>query len=335
FAYCQALTTINIPEGVTEIAEGTFMTTAIESITLPQSVVKIGAVAFANSTTYGYLPAALKQINWDNIVEIGDAAFIYTAMDTVEIPNVEVVGANAFAYCGSTTINMPKATTIGEYAFADAKATTISVPNATTIGAYAFYQCKNLQELDLSKATTIGAHAFDQCKNLQTLNIASAENVGERFLKGTQVAAITLSANVQVISPMAFEGASKLASVTIDATNDNYFVDEFGVIYKYNPNGLLTLLAYPAGLTNTDYIAHEKTARVEAYAFAGNTSLVNLSLPERLRVVGASAFAGCSNLEKIALNCVDAPVLEMEYDPIWGVVNHNYENFKNTSKNGT
>ncbi len=336
FAYCQSLKTINIPEGVTEIAEGTFMTTAIESITLPASVEKIGAVAFVFSTTNGsYLPTVLKDINLDNVVEIGDGAFIYASFTTVNAPNAEVIGNSAFAYSAATSINLPKAITIGDGAFTGAQATTINVPNAQTVGAQAFFMCDNLQSLSLPNATIIGDFAFASAEALQTLDISSAESIGESILTGTQVQSISLPATLHTIKPSAFWGAESLVNVDIDKNNTNYFVDEFGVVYKVNPNGLLTLVSYPAGLQHQDYVANELTVRVEAYAFAGNKALKTLSLPERLKVIGASAFSECGGLEQITFNCVDAPVLEMFYNERLGVANHNYDNFQNTGTRGT
>ena len=335
FAYCQSLKTINIPDGVTEIAEGTFMTTAIESITLPESVAKIGAVAFANVTRYGYLPTTLTSINLDNVVEIGDGAFLVASMATIDAPNAEIIGANAFAYAKATSISLPKATIIGDGAFAAAEATIIEVPSATSIGERAFYQCTNLQQLTLSNATSIGDYAFEGAAKLATLDISSATSLGEGFLSGTLVTSISLPASLQVVKPMAFLGAEKLATVAIDKACEGFFVDEAGVIYKVNANGLLTLLAYPAGLTNESYVANEMTVRVEAYAFAGNQTLKTLSLPERLKVIGASAFTNCPALQEITFNCVDAPVLEMFYNDRLGVQDHNYENFQNTDKSGT
>lgn len=335
FAYCQRLKTINIPDGITEIADGTFMTTAIESITLPASVTKIGAVAFINSNGYGYDYTKLTSINLDNIVEIGDGAFLCASMETINAPKAEIIGASAFAYAKSTSINLPNATVIGDGAFAAAQASSISVPKAETIGLQAFYQCENLVELLLPMATTIGDFAFGESVKLATLDISSAESIGESILTGTLVQSISLPATLHTIKPMAFLGAENLATVAIDAACENFFVDQAGAIYKVNPNGLVTLVAYPAGLTNENYVANELTVRVEAYAFAGNKALKTLSLPERLKVIGAGAFTKCPALQEITFNCVDAPVLEMFYNDRLGVEDHNYENFKNTDAKGT
>ncbi|MBR2974965.1 MAG: leucine-rich repeat protein, partial [Clostridia bacterium] len=335
FAYCENLKTINIPDGVTEIANGTFVSTAIETIVLPESVTKIGAVAFAYQTEYGYLPTALTSINLDNIVEMGDGALICASLAEINAPNLETIGVNTFAYAEATTINLPKLVTAGDGAFMGAKATTINLPMVESLGAYAFYQCEGLQSLDVPNAKTIGDYAFAEAIALSTLDISGAESLGECILTGTQVQAISLPAALHTIKPMAFWGAEKLASVAIEQGCVGFFADQAGAVYKVNANGLYTLISYPAALTNEGYAANDKTVRIEAYAFAGNTALKTLSLPERLRVVAAGAFSGCTNLQEIVFNCVDAPVLEVIYDDVLGVQNHYYDNFQNTESRGT
>ncbi|MGP1503778.1 MAG: leucine-rich repeat domain-containing protein, partial [Treponema sp.] len=52
FSYCTSLTTITIPNSITEIGEGTFYGCgSLTTITIPNSVTKIGDWAFENCTS--------------------------------------------------------------------------------------------------------------------------------------------------------------------------------------------------------------------------------------------------------------------------------------------
>jgi len=121
FSYCNQLTDLMIPNGVTHIGNGAFVYTGLSSVTIPNSVTSLGKQEFADcfsltSVTIG-----------TNVTILGDAMFANcTSLASVTIPNsITNIGNGAFYACTSLT-----GVTIGA--------------NVTSIGDEAFYGCSGL-----------------------------------------------------------------------------------------------------------------------------------------------------------------------------------------------
>lgn len=119
FTYCQGLTGFDIPDGVTEICEGTFNGCEnLSAVDIPASVTKIGDEAFIRCQS-------LKSINLpDAITYIGDAAFyqcvnLKSPVLGLKLPShLKVIGDMAFGYTPIERIIFPSSIeVIGDYAF--------------------------------------------------------------------------------------------------------------------------------------------------------------------------------------------------------------------------
>lgn len=156
-----------IPEGVTEIgyrAFGTVSGGAVTSVTIPDSVEKIGAFAFvgADKLTNVTLPAGLTTIDQSVFRSCESLA-------SITIPaSVTTIGREAFAYCKSlTSITLPA--------------------NVTSIGIRAFNCCENLTSITIpSSVTTIEWEAFAYCESLTSITIpASVTSIGNKAFYGS------------------------------------------------------------------------------------------------------------------------------------------------------
>lgn len=130
FYYCSGLTSANIPDSVTSLAEAAFASTAITSINIPDSVTSIG-----NSVFYGTLLTSVDIP--DSVTSIGSSAFSYsTSITSVNIgKGVTTIGNYAFGGALSlATINCLATTapTLGSNAFNNVVATQIHVPVGAT-----------------------------------------------------------------------------------------------------------------------------------------------------------------------------------------------------------
>lgn len=116
FYGCKMLTSITLPEGVTDIGDLAFWyCEGLKSIDIPDGVTRIGASAFAYCT-------ALEGIDIpDKVTGIGDYAFLgcYSIADVTIGDGVKSIGKEAFSGCsGITVLEIPKSVnSIGEYAF--------------------------------------------------------------------------------------------------------------------------------------------------------------------------------------------------------------------------
>ena len=134
----------DIPKGVREIGEYAFGGGELMSVSLPDSVTRIGDHAFVNCT-------ALTSITLPNsVTSIGDYAFTgCTALTSISLSNsVTGIGECTFGYCTSLSqINIPDSvTSIDIAAFMGCQSlTSLFIPDSVTnIGGLAFLDCSSL-----------------------------------------------------------------------------------------------------------------------------------------------------------------------------------------------
>lgn len=195
----------------------------------------------------------------------------YTIPDTVKS-----IDANAFYRCRNLTsvILQNGLTDIGNQAFYECyKLTSISFPETlVTIGSSVFYDCRSLTNIVIpSSVTSIGSSAFYGCSGL--INIV-------------------ISSSVTSIGSQAFYNCSKLVDINVDANNTNYSSVD-GVLFDKNET---TLIVYPIGKTELNYIIPNNVINIASHAFAYCTNLTSIQIPEGLTSIGSYAFAYCTNL---------------------------------------
>lgn len=104
-----------------------------------------------------------------------------------------------------------------------------------------------------------------------------------------------------------------------DSYTDSYTnaTGSLGLSYSQNADGTLTVTGM--GLcTDTDVIIYAATAEGKSVtaiaegAFAGNTTIKTISLPESINSIGEGAFAGCTALTQINVNSSNAHFASLE-----------------------
>ena len=178
FSDCETLTSVTIPDCVTEIGWGAFAgCTGLKNITIPENVVRIENSAFAGCT----------------------------GLTSIKIPNKpRSIADSAFAGCiNLTNINIPSSVqTIGWQAFAGCSSlATITLPNSVTwIGGSAFAGCKSLASIAIpERVTHIGESAFEGCSSLKSFKGQFASEDGRCLIVSGKIVAFAPagSANIQ------------------------------------------------------------------------------------------------------------------------------------------
>ena len=216
FKSCDNLTTVSLPNHLTEIPEGLFQDcTSLsfygidsfsgEFLLLSENVEKIGAHAFENcksltSSDYFY---GSPYSNFSNIKEIGDYSF-------------------AGADLGSEITNWENLIVIGDYAFAGATGFPQFPAEMDVIGAHAFdgfyYEGYNYDLVSIT-AGSIGDYAFVNSTFPSQLNLTVSGEIGIGLFEGSKLYHVT--ANFDTLPADTFKNS---------IVNNEYSSDEGGII---------------------------------------------------------------------------------------------------------
>ena len=205
-----------------------FWCTEMTSIVIPNSLTEIGQEAFArcpglaNIVVESGNPRYDSRNNCNAIIETTDNTLIVGCKNTT-IPNsVTAIGHFAFEGCTEmTSIVIPNSVTeIGFYAFESCtELTSVYIPNSVTeIGDWAFYFCSGLTSIDIPNSVTeIGYGAFDSCTGLTSINLGnSVTSIGDwAFDKCERLTSIDIPNSVTKIGDGAFYYCDGLTNIVI------------------------------------------------------------------------------------------------------------------------
>ena len=226
FSGCAFTGSLTIPEGITEIAIGTFSSSRSSGmftgkLTLPSTLKTIGASAFSYTDFSGELLIP------DGVTSIGANAF--KECDgfggTLSLPDsVKTVGEWAFYQCeGFTGLKLPAGLTKIEklsFAFMAGLKTEVAIPEGVTeIGEGAF-ECSYMPSVRLpSTLKKIEKQAFMHAHNLTKITLPDGlETIGDEAFDGCRFKkAIVLPASIKSIGKKAFYGYSYYGSGTLGA----------------------------------------------------------------------------------------------------------------------
>lgn len=278
------LTSVVIPEGVTEIADYAFAATGITSIVIPSTVKRIGECAF-------YACSSLKSITFatNGVLEEIDAyAFAATSIEgALELPTtIKTLGDLAFAECNSlTSVVIKSVESMGEGVFMNCTNLTSATygDNAKVSGSYTFYSYdeingaslqSNLTNVTLGdKIVRLDVGVFTYCSNLTEIDLN----------------------NVTVIGDEAFAGCSKLAIVggleRVTAFGQNAFADVALTTVNLAAAKTIEFRAfYNCSALETVNFSNQLIS-VGDEAFAGS-KLTTVTIPASCKSIGVSAFSG-------------------------------------------
>lgn len=292
------LTHVVVSEGIEVI--GDYASTSnnvgtLESISLPQSVKKIGRGAFSGQEK-------LREVSLGGVVEIGDDAFRYCPnLKQIVLPDtVETIGWRAFEYSGLTSLTIPA--------------------NVTKLGGAFVSDCASLTSLYIAPENT----NFEMVDGLlydipgKTLcyampNVAGAVVIrdgtvciGSAVLKKHDITSVQLPNSLQKIDNEAFYGCRSLKEISLPEgltdIGDCAFMDCVQIERLVLPEGLKRLggsaFAYCHALTEVT-IPEGVTFMSQTFSYC--TSLRTLNLPNSLTDMSNGVVEGCNSLETLHL----------------------------------
>ena len=312
-----------IPEGVETIGRYAFAgCSGLTSVTIPNSVTEIGDEAFYNVNNITYSgtatgsPWGAKCVNGyvDGYLVYSDATKTTlcgcssAAIGAITIPNsVTTIGNNAFYYCSglaSVTIGN-SVTTIGSSAFRECSGlTSVTIGNSVkTIGSSAFYNCSGLTSVTIpNSVATIGYEAFRGCTSLTSVTIPnSVTAIGDfTFYNCSSLTSVTIGNSVTTIGNKAFEGCDGLTKTNYTGTIADWCKIKFSSSYSnpisYSHNIFIN------NVEVKDLVIPEGVETIGSYAFDGCSGLTSVTIGNSVKTIGSSAFEGCKGLKTVYNN---------------------------------
>ena len=249
--------------------------TKINSLSLPSSIERVKSGAFwkasnLKNVTFSDKGKGLKTIGMYTFADC-------SSLESIDLSNSSIteIPKNAFSNCTSLkTVKLP--------------------PTVTKIADDAFANCKKLEEiqgLSNCKISEIGKDAFAGCYNLKTFDLSSATITALPDTICSNMYALTsihLPKTLASIGTSALEGCKKLEEITgiSDCKLTSIGANAF---------------ASCSALKEVDLSKSSFTA-LPASAFAKDTALTSVKLPDSLTEIGEKAFVGCGAMEKIDLS---------------------------------
>ena len=299
FSNCSYLESINIPDKVVNIGEKAFQSCrTLTSIVLPDGVTEIKANTFQSCINLESLTLG------DHVTAIGENAFYNCRkLESFVIPDtVLAVGNNAFSACEmlkSVTIGR-NVRSLGSEAFrSDSVLSEVIFKNDSAlseIGSYAFAECGSLTSIDLpAEVTSIGEYAFYNCAELSEIVIGNnIEQIGMRAFEGT--AYLNNAADTLVYLNGWLIAVNDREITAVDIREDTVGIS--GAAF-YRCNQIMQI------------ILPDSVKVIEDYAFYGCESLMQVVIGSGVERIGRQAFYNCKKLATVILGSYDFDLHEM------------------------
>lgn len=229
-AYNGALTITNTLGGypVTAIGDAAFFNClGLTSVTIPDSVTNVGNSAFVTAIENEYTILDF-EFHFISFADFEGVAGGNNLTNVIFGNGVINIGQFAFRNCfGLTSITLPdKLTSIGDFAFTWCTnlASVTMGKSINKIGRDAFSCCRSLASVDIpDQVATISPFAFSECTSLAHLFIPEGvKNIGDYAFQGcTALTSITIPNSVTNIGRCAFGGCFDLTCARILNFNES------------------------------------------------------------------------------------------------------------------
>lgn len=170
----------------------------------------------------------------------------------------------------------------------------------TKIGDGAFSGMLNIKSVKIPESVTeIGRKAFFSCTALTGVTIPdSVKKVGDYAFYGcSKLEAAVIGSGVSEIGSRAFNYCRSLTRIDVNDAN-KFYTDEGGVLYTADK---AILIAYPAGLSATEFTVPASVTTVANFAFAYAGNLTSVTVSDSLSSLGDYTFSECAKLESVKL----------------------------------
>ena len=344
--FARAVVRVVVEEGVTSIAAGAFNDFyAMESVSLPSTLLSIGDNAFAGCTSIESVEYPGTDAQWNAVaVGAGNDAVLFSHGEGVQgtdgsvswtISNdgtLTVTGTGAVEPAGTG----PSAG-YGWSGYGEQVLRIVVGEGITSLGASAFADCVNAESAALPESlTAIGEAAFQNARALESVNIPVAvKSIGDwAFGNCAGLRAVTYAGTYEQWSAIKIGAYNHFLTFAVEGRVSG---TAGGFTWELTGDGTLTV----SGSGGLGYISdwddlrgvvvqvalEEGITDIREGAFSGFDTLGAADLPSSLRSVEKGAFSGCDALQTLRYHGTEedwAGVSVDKSDPILARVNISY-----------
>ena len=298
FFGCSNLSSITISSSVTTIGKEAFRyCTSLTSIIIPDSINSIADKAFSDCPAIKYCTAnsngsrALSKAGYSFIDSRYPGIYLRYSFSSEDVTGFAVVDADERIV---NTAFPDGITVIGDYAFQNCSDfTSIIIPDSvTSIGAYAFAGCSSLVSVSVpDSVTSIGSASFYNCSSLTTINIPDSVNSvrNDTFASCPAIRYCTIGANgSKALSKAGYSFVDvHYPNISLRYTYTDEDITGFAVVNAVDD---ILNVTFPDGIT-----------AIGASAFNGCSKLTTISVPDSVTTIDAYAFYNCSALISLSI----------------------------------
>ena len=266
------MTTVTLPDTLTKIGDSSFYgCEELTGITIPSGVTIIGDSAFGSCTSLSYATIP------DTVTIIDEVAFTRCEnLTEINLPDgLKTIGRIAFRDTGLTSVTIPGGATIGTSAFLGSALTSVTLESGvTSIPDSAFARCENLKDVSIPNTVqSLGDESFYWCRALESISLPdSVKTIGDSaFYYCDALVNVSLGNGIETIGYRAFRACDSLREITVPSTCTSIGGEAFYTYYPMaitmlSPNCRINTLKNTMGTVGMVTIRGYKGSTSEAYA---------------------------------------------------------------------
>jgi len=299
-------TNLTIGKGVTSIENNAFYASSLKSIVIPDNVTTIGSSVFEACTNLTSVSIG------SGLTRIPSKTFYGCKnLRSITIPdNITSIGSSAFGDCGKLTSNtLPfiggsKKTPQDTYQY----------PLGYIFGTSSYSGGTAVNQFyHMATITGAGSTTYYIPSSLRSVTVTGGHIPYGAFYDCAMLTSVTLKDGVTGIGEYAFANCSNLASISVADTltfvEINAFYGCFAFPYNTYKNGNYigneenpyVILSEMTSTSITSATIHADTKVIGPSAFSGCSQLTKLTIPKGVAGIGSRAFYGCSALKTVSV----------------------------------